>query len=281
MTVVRVARLVGVVVGVALAATPTVADAQWIELKRPYYSVFHAAGFERDAELTLTWMDRTEALMKAKYGVTPERYRVSVYLHPAPTDKIDVNRALNNCCTRDNRGINVGTIDYLSPSAAAWRAETLVSSLGLPKNDVNYHAKVLVSEYIPIGHLAAQDARPAGGWRYYSAPSWFYQGLQEYDSIFHTTDFNRDQTRQKLFEWARKNAAVFSCCSEGLKIGDVYNGGVTFVAFLAAQFGEEVHARLLMSSAPTFDRALAEVTGPVGLPALFDRFRAWLAASGG
>ena len=64
------------------------------------------------------------------------------------------------------------------------------------------------------------------------------QGLQEYDGIFHTTDLNREVTKAKLLEWARNNSSVFTCCSPNLGISNVYNGGATFMAFLAAQFGE-------------------------------------------
>ena len=51
-----------------------------------------------------------------------------------------------------------------------------MSSLGLPKDGEDYHAKVLMSEYIPIGHYAVQDSRPAGGWRYYSARNGLFRG---------------------------------------------------------------------------------------------------------
>jgi hypothetical protein len=50
---------------------------QWIESKSPHYSIFSRPGFEDDVELVRTWMDRAEALMKSKYGVTPDRYRIS------------------------------------------------------------------------------------------------------------------------------------------------------------------------------------------------------------
>ena len=48
----------------------------------------------------------------------------------------------------------------------------------------------------------------------------------------------------------------FSCCSPNLAIGEVYNGGATFMAFLAAEFGEDIHARLLRNPAQTFGPTL-------------------------
>jgi len=91
----------------------------------------------------------------------------------------------------------------------------------------NFHAKVIMSEYIPLGHPAAQAARgqPAG-WRYRTAPPWVYQGLQEYDGIFHTTDFNRSVVGRRLREFGKANSTAFTCCQDGLaQISDVYNGG--------------------------------------------------------
>ena len=48
------------------------------------------------------------------------------------------------------------------------------------------------------------------------------------------------------------------------------------MAFLAAEFGEDIHARLLRNPAQTFEAALASETKPYSLPELFDRFRKWL-----
>jgi hypothetical protein len=51
------------------------------------------------------------------------------------------------------------------------------------------------------------------------------------------------------------------------------------MAFLAAEFGEGIHVRLLRHSASTFEAALASETQPYTLQQLVDRFRAWLDTS--
>jgi hypothetical protein len=184
-----------------LTATPSRVDAQWIEVKTAHYSVFYQDGYEKDVEFTRMWMNQAEQLMRDKYGVTPEHYYLSVYLLPAPTGDINtVQSGQNQCCTLGSGRISIGTIRLLTPSAPVWKEANLKSSLGLPKTGEDFHAKVMMSEYIPIGHYAVQDARLSGGWRYYSAPEWFVQGLQEYDAIFHTTDANRDGTVKRLLE---------------------------------------------------------------------------------
>ena len=123
---------------------------------------------------------------------------------------------------------------------------------------------------------AVQDQRPKGGWNYYSAPNWFVQGLQEYDAIFHTTEYNRDVTAKRLYGWAKRNPTKFACCAPKLEIGDDYNGGGAFMVFLADQFGESIHAKLLRNPAATFEAALASETKPYSLTELSDLFRKWL-----
>jgi hypothetical protein len=255
---------------------PDRAFAQWIEFKSAHYTVFYQAGYEKDAEFARKWMDSAEKLMKVKYGVTLDHYRTSVYLYPAPADEIDVNQSgYNSCCGMTESGIRTGAIALLTISAAAWRAN-LKSSLGLPKGGEDYHAKVLMSEYIPVGYDAVQKSRGEDGWFYYSAPNWFVHGLREYDAIFHTTDYNRARTTKRLYEWAKRNPDKFSCCAPQLKIDDDYNGGAAFMSFLAEQFGESIHARILRNPAPTFDLALATETKPYSLVELFKLFREWL-----
>jgi hypothetical protein len=232
-----------------------------------------------DADLTFVrrWLDAAEQLMATKYHVVPDRYHTTVNVLHRPENDIDTTQSgQNRCCATDIQGRKTGTIFLLGPTAPIWKETPLVSSLGLPKDGEDYHAKVLMSEYIPIGHYAVQDSRPAGGWQYYSAPQWFVQGLQEYDAIYHTTDTNRTETAAALMKWARQTEGRFACCTKGFELGDVYNGGAAFMAFLAAEFGEAVHERLLRNGAATFDEALASETRPRSPAELLGRFRAWV-----
>lgn len=250
------------------------AFAQWTESKSDHYSVFYQPGYDRDLAFAHTWLDRAETLLQQKYGVPFSGYHVDVYLYPAPRPGADTGTANLKCCSG---AAKTGVISLLAPSAPAWKDFHGLTSLRLPK-DENYQAKVLMSEYITVGHYIVQDARPNhSGWRYYSAPNWFVQGLQEYDGIFHTTDANRQATGAALLAWAEAHSAVFQCCDSGLKISDDYNGGTAFVAFLAEQFGEDIHARLLRDQSPTFDAALEKQTKSDSLRDLYAKFQAWLA----
>lgn len=268
-------RIIGL--AVMLAAAPHMIEGQWIEQKAAHYGIFYQAGYEPDAAFTRTWLDRAEDLLKSKYRLPYSGFYVSVYLHPAPTQNAGTDLANLQCCSKDSNGIRTGTISYLAPSAPAWKDYLGRTSLGLPKDD-DYHAKVLMSEYITIGHYVVQESRmPTGGWRYQSAPPWFVQGLQEYDGIFHTSETNRAVTAAALFNWARNRPSTFTCCSPGLAISEPYNGGATFMAFLAAQFGEDIHRRLRLDTSASFDEAFKKQTAPYSIAELFGKFQIWLA----
>jgi hypothetical protein len=272
------------IIGLAilLAGASQIIEAQWIEQKTAHYGIFYQSGYDQDARFTQTWLDRAEDLLKSKYAVPYTGFYISVYLHPAPTQNAATSLANLQCCSKESDGtktggIKTGTISYLAPSAPAWKDSEGRTSLGLPKDD-DYHAKVLMSEYITIGHYVVQESRvPTGGWRYYSAPEWFVQGLQEYDGIFHTSEKNRTITAAALFNWARNRPSTFTCCSPGLAISEPYNGGATFMAFLAAQFGEDIHRRLLLDTSASFDAAFEKLTKPYSPSELFEKFQAWLA----
>ena len=261
--------------GPAALAAPS-GGAPWLELTKAHYSVFYTRGYEGDARLIEHWADDAERVMMSKYGVTPAHHRMSIYLHPAPTHDANVDNALDRCCTRVSDSLATGTIDMLAPSSPALQSAHAISSLGMRKSSPDYSAKVFVSEYIPIAHYEVQRSRAAGGWSYYDAPNWFVQGLQEYDAIFHSTAGNRDSTSRLLSRWAVGHPDVVSCCTPDLAIQDDYNGGAEFLAFLAAQFGEGIHGRLLRSTAPTFIEALTSETRPYSREQLLALFQAWL-----
>jgi hypothetical protein len=92
-------------------------------------------------------------------------------------------------------------------------------------------------------------------------------------------DTNRAGTAEALFAWAKNRPSIFGCCSPGVAISDACNGGATFMAFLAAEFGEDIHKRLLQDTASTFDAAFERQTKPYRAPELLDKFRTWLSST--
>jgi len=119
-----------------------------------------------------------------------------------------------------------------------------------------------------------QTAQSAGQ----SHPTWFVQGLSEYDRISHLEQSEKARQRTALLQWAKRHRAAFSCCAAGLQIQDARRGGAAFLTFLAQQFGDYVLRELQNDTSETFDAALANQTKPYELTLLFTRFAAWLSA---
>jgi hypothetical protein len=268
-------RTRSVIVASLLIGCPTVWAAS-LQLQSGALTVIYESGYEADAAFAQEWWGAANRLADAKYHVQISGYVVTVAMHSEPTPEADTSRALVRCCTALTNGTRAAAIEYLSPSAPAWKVGNLRSSLGSAKISGDYHAKVLMSEYAPLIYRTVQDRRTEG-WRG-DAPQWFVQGLEEYDAIYHTTEYNRTETATRLLAWAQRNRAGFQCCDGGLQTNDPYNGGATFMAFLANAFGEDVHRGLLASSAPTFRSALETATKP--LNELFADFLAWLDRQG-
>ena len=252
----------------------------WLEAAHVQYSICYTSECANDVEFVRIWLDRTEQLMLDKYGLDRHGYQMSVYLHPVPTSRAGVGLATNICCSG-----NAGEIHYLTPSAPAWeegRSRGSTTSLGQPFDD-HYHAKTLVHEYITQAH-ARISADKTRGFKYYSAPSSFHQGLEEYDGMFHSTEFNRTTTYRRLLDYAdeRLRDKVYCCrtlaSTQALGTTDAYNGGALLMKFLADQFGEGLHLDLLKSGRPTFEAALVDELSSRGLtvPEAFDDLQAWL-----
>ena len=248
---------------------------QWLEDDNGQYTIYYMQEYEHDVEFVRTWMDRSERLMLDKYGLQRHGYDIAVYLPPKPTRRAGRGHSTLVCCLSDN----TGEIHYLTPSAPAYGGGSL-GSLGLSADD--YHSKTLMHEYITVGHIRVGEEGKSKGFPYYSAPSWFVQGLQEYDGMFHSTVSNRTAGYERLLDYAEKSlrGTFYDFGSSS-----IYFGGTLLHRFLVEQYGEDIHLDLLTSEQPTFDLALDEQLARHGRTAseAFEDFQRWFQAklSGG
>lgn len=157
----------------------------------------------------------------------------------------------------------------------------MTTSIGRAFDD-DYHAKTLVHEYVTVGHQVVKRSKESG-WT--SGPSWFVQGLEEHDGIFHTTDENRTEGFAALLRYAtdRLRTEIHCCRTLGeptIGTSDAYFGGTLILRFLAEVYGEQIHAALLRSVEPTFGAALAAELGwrGVTIEDAFAAMRTWFAA---
>lgn len=245
------------------------AGQDWLEARTDTYSVFYVAGFEADVELAKTWMNQAEQASFDKYGVRFSRYKIALYLHPAPTAGAGVGNARLTCCTTQS-GTTRGTIDFLAPSYQGWKqGRDPVTGVAY---DAYYQARLLMHEYLTVGHYAVQDTRGPGdsgnsvaGWQYYSAPDWFYQGLQERDALAASDKNYRDSVTPLIIRFSRQLDGIVCCRSldpaiPGIAVSSVYADGFTLLSYLTSRYGEDIAGKVLRSNAPTFWEALERST---------------------
>ena len=244
---------------------------EWLqsESEGGQYTIYYVTEYEKDLEFVHKWLDHAEELMADKYGIKNHGISLKVYLHPATSRYASRGLATLLCCTSDKKG----TIHYMTPSSPDYGTGTLG---GLQLRPDDYHAKTLIHEYISVGHERVTE-RKGGGFRYYSAPSWFVQGLEEYDGMFHSTESNRTTGYDKLIRYADRSLQGQFCSFGSFSS---YFGGTFMQRFLVERFGPGIHAELLRSNQPTFQLAFEEVlsrhdTTPDGA---FEDFQPWFDA---
>ena len=262
-----------VLLSALLSTANALAQQPWLTEDNGQYTIYYVQEYEQDVEFVRTWLDQAEQLMLDKYGLQRHGYDISVYLPPAPTQYTNRGLATLLCCSQ-----NTGEIHYMTPSSPAYGGGTL-GRLRLSADD--YHSKTLIHEYITVGHTRVSEDKPRG-FRYYSAPSWFHQGLEEYDGTFHSTESNQTTGYEQLLDYADRSLrdTFYNFGSSS-----IYFGGMLLLRFLAEQFGEEIHADLLKSAQPTFAQALDEELAlhDRTVSEAFDDFQRWFEAkvSGG
>lgn len=262
------------------------AGQDWLEARTDTYSVFYMAGFESDVELAKTWMNQAEQASFDKYGVRFAKYKIALYLHPAPTPAAGAGSARLTCCTTQS-GTSRGTIDFLTPSHQGWRqGRDPVTGLAY---DGYYQARLMMHEYMTVGHYAVQDTRGPGdsegsaiGWTYYSAPDWFYQGLQERDALAASDKNYRESVAPLIIRYSRQLDGIVCCRSldpaiPGIAVSSVYADGFTLLSYLSSRYGEDIAGRVLRHTAPTFWEALERTTS-VSVSELWSGLAPWLRA---
>ena len=283
-----IAGYIGLVVA-AMGTIPAILDAQapepsdqpWLQAASLQYTIHYVAQYEHDIEFVRRWLDATEQLMLDKYEISTHGVDVDVYLEPKPTGHAGVGRAL--IYTQGSQEERSATIFYMTPSAPEWeqaRRQGWTTGIGRPFDD-HYHAKTLTHEYVTVAHQYLRNGKDTG-WTS-NAPSWFVQGLEEHDGLFHTTPENRTDGFEALMRYADEELRTeIHCCEtlaaeQTLGTTDPYFGGTVILRFLADAYGESIHAALLRSPEPSFNAALGEELKRRGatIPEAFTALKGW------
>jgi hypothetical protein len=243
----------------------------WSTRRTEYYELKYGEGFAKDMELVDGYLQHTIRAMREYFGnrfpgKELREAQVTVYLHPAPNSKAREGYALTESGSKGGR--YYADIHFLSPSRHRSGARTVARE----PMDHNYVFKNVVHEYGSVVlELAAR--RKEKGWLWYSAPSWFVQGYQEYLALMHSSEHSRTVTFSKYLDKVRKDPQGISFAS-GIRVKDIYVDGAVLVAFMHDAFGKERVQNLVLSPESTFGKALTPALG-VGLASFAMRFREW------
>ena len=264
---------------------------EWLEFASDQYSICYTAQYAEDVPFVKEWMDRAVRLMNDKYKVSNLYYEqlrlyINVLLLPQPNSDADIGTTRFKCCwgygdTAGGTFQRVGWfahIPYLTPSHRDWKDHSLWGVMQLPAND--FHAKNLVHEFTHAVQRSiwGEGSRPA--------PTWFSEGLAEYEGMFNTTEYNQTVGFNSLVRYVHDEIPDrLSCCQTlgselpSFSTTDVYRGGALIMKYLADRFSEEMHVRLVRHRHPTFVEALAveiEAQGTT-VPEVFEDLQTWLA----
>ncbi len=177
------------------------------------------------------------------------RIECEVIVYGDETEKANMSTATLELSGRD--GKLYGTLHILGPSKYG---HGLRSMGGQSKSSDEYTLRLLGHEILSL-YLEALSRTRAKGWQYYSAPSWFTQGSQEYVASLCL----KKQPREEIFKSYFQSASVQ--IESEIKVSNPYSGGLVIMQFVADEFGEDKLIEVIASEAATFDDAFRDVLG--------------------
>ena len=222
------------------------------------YTVCYDQGYRADAEFVRDVLNPASGRFRARYGPSTTPVEFKLYAQPGEL-------------ARPGRATAVGgrsglTIHIMARSAPAMQG-ACCTVLGFPYQSDEYQIKLLTHEY----STAFQHNFPG----FYSKPSWFHQGLQEYEGFFAVG--SPDVWRLAAEKTYNDNS--ISCgqglMGEGLTITDHYTAGATYFRYLADRFGEQIHIDMIRDGRANASQILADLTGETPCET-FDHFRNWM-----
>lgn len=184
-----------------------------------------------------------------RYAELERRIQCEVHVYGAEREKANMSTATLESSGRD--GKLHGIIHILGPSKYK---DDLVSMGGQSKSSDEYTLRLLGHEVLSL-YLEALSNTRTTGWSYYSAPSWFTQGSQEYVASLCL----KKQPREEIFKNYLQGASIQ--INSEIKVSNPYSGGLVIMQFIADEFGKDKLLGIIASEAATFDEAFQDVLG--------------------
>lgn len=196
-------------------------------------------------------------------------FKCDIHLHSQPTSLASETQATGINGTTDGTDATYYLeIHLFAPSAHSSGAVTHIGE----KKDAAYFERLLVHEYVAAVLDRITRAKPRG-WRFHSAPRWFYDGYEEYLALVCSNEHSRTVTLPRYRAIVREDDDQVRN-DFGLSVKNPYLGGAMLIAFMYDTFSaEKVHA-LLTSEERTFGLAVTSTFG-VTLDSFYAAWEEW------
>lgn len=251
---------------------------KWSVIDSDFYKIHYDRRFEKDAKKVKTFLDLTIKAMREEFlahdpNAILKRILCNVFLHPRPNDKAGDGKSL--CYTRYIKDKCHAELHFLTPSMYRADSKNVVGEL--KKNDHYFH-RYVVHEYSSIFLGVIVRSKTVGWFRNRSnAPSWFWQGYEEYLGMVRSSKHSRTVTYQKYLDIVRKNPSRIKVAF-GLQVRDSYVDGFALLAFMHDHFGRERVQSILTSEKETFGEAVKHCL-ETNLDDFHNAFKKWLKKS--
>ena len=189
---------------------------------------------------------------------------LKIIIHATPTSR--ANEGTATLETGNDNGTPHARLEILAPSRHSATART---NVGEPK-DAKYFQRLLIHEISSLVFERVAGRKP-DGWRFYAAPSWFVQGLEQYVAFRQTAG---KLSLQLYLDRVRQDANIIQT-DFGLHVTEPYIGGVVLLAFMEERYGWDSIQKLLLSREPTFGAAIRKQLG-VTADTFASEFQRWL-----
>lgn len=231
--------------------------------------VVHPARLADDGRRITALLARVDARIEQYLRAPTSLAGARVHLVADPRSPVQPGSAV----TYSARG-EAGSVAEVFLPAPSCVPAGLRNGLGLPM-DLGYAERTLVHEMAGPA-LHERTSAKTRGWRFYDAPSWFVQGLEEWVALS-TEPEGATAQLQAARAAARDVDARVAVRGGAIVVADPYVDGRMLVAFLHAALGVGGVLRLLDAEADTFDAALAEALG-AGPDLFVAHYREWMKA---
>jgi hypothetical protein len=252
-------------------ATPTIV-VRGVDMSTQYlqrmYTLHTAVGYSEDGDRVRGFLDFATKALCAEFSERRpfdllKEINFDIYLEKNSTE-IDQAGALLS--TKVDHGKYFAELHMLTPSVVP---QTWMSKVGEQCDDAHY-LRIVLHEYSSI--LLDQITRhKETGWRFFTAPSWFIQGYEEYVSLLRSTLQTRTVTLEKYKDVVRNHPERVR---HDLTVQDAYVDGALLLLFMHERFGKERVQAILVSTKREFFDALTFELG-MSVDRLYHEWLAW------